>query len=190
MRYCMGRGGKSVTCGVSAVLSTSLTGESESAEASSSSSHGRIVNASDVVFDETKIASKRFPTLPETEVLKSLLPNIELNESHPSEREATERQINGEEATTVELIAGETTVEPIAGETIVEPIGGETTVQPIVGEREATRSAPTARRSGRLRGMTRVTAAGASAEPVNQLATGEPCLYITPGNGGKPFIRS
>jgi len=45
------------------------------------SKKGRILNASDVVFNERKIASQRFPTLSQTVILPSLLQYTELGES-------------------------------------------------------------------------------------------------------------
>lgn len=63
-----------------------------------SSTTGRVFNASDVRFDEIKIAGKCLPTLPEMELLKSFLleedmePDKEVHTSvHPSEESVTEQ---------------------------------------------------------------------------------------------------
>lgn len=106
------------------------TKEIKRAESSSSSSSsivsriGRVVNASAIRFDETKIAGKRLQTLPEMELFKSLLleDDIEHEEGcisvHHRKVSVTEQQSNGKEAR--KALEQQRSRNPIASEMTME----------------------------------------------------------------------
>ena len=67
--------------GGSTSVGNSLGNRQTRSSSSRNPKKGRILNASDVIFDETKIASRPVPTCPQTAILQSLMPYTELGQS-------------------------------------------------------------------------------------------------------------